>query len=315
MVGRRAILAGGAVATAAPLAVGDYVLFLLSTVCVLGIYAASYDLVFGVTGMLSLGHAVFFGTGAYVVAHTVPAEGPGFLWSLGLAAVAATLLAVPLGALAVRVSSHAFVLVTLLFVLVAELVARSWPSVTGGTDGFVVIAPTVTLPVLGEVALYDPAVRYGLVLASLVATLLALRWLVATRLGLGFRLARENPRRAAALGYPVRRLRHAAFAVGAGGAGLAGGLSALATEQVTASEFSIMTTADPVVFTLLGGRGTLVGGVLGSGVVRGIRDGVSGATAAYPLVLGAVLIGVVVLAPDGLIGAARRLGDLWRERR
>lgn len=311
---RGVLIAGTVGALAAPAVLGDYALFVLTSVAVLGIYAASYDLLFGFAGMLSLGHAVFFGLGGLVVAQVLTASLPGILASLILGAVAATVLAVPLGAIAVRVSSHAFVLVTLLFVLIAELVARSWPTLVGGTDGMRVTAPTVAVPGVGDVPMYDPGVRYVAVVAALVATVLGLRWLVATRFGLALRLIRDNPDRAAALGYDVRRLRHAAFTASAGVAGFAGGLQALVTEHVSAGDFSIMTTADPVVFTLLGGRGTVAGGVLGAGLVTGLDELLSGVTNAYPLLVGAAIIAVVVGFPDGVLGGIAAARRRWRER-
>ena len=297
-----------ALAAALPLVLGDFGLYLAAAIATAAIYGVAYDLAYGYTGLLSFGHAVFFGTGAYAAALAVTDLGAGGLPAIALGVLAATLVALLLGLVAVRVSEEGFVILTIIFVLLAHLVAVSLSSVTGGTDGFAVAFPAL----LGVFDPLDPAVRYYAVLAALGLTLLVLRRLVASPVGLAFRMIDDNERRARLLGYDTARYRLAALGVSGGFSGLAGALDAMVVGYVSAANYSITTSADPLVFALVGGRGTLVGPVVGAVVVEGFAEGVRGLSTVYPLLVGTLLVVVVVAEREGVLGVVARLRDRYR---
>lgn len=318
---RRVRWAGWTVALLAallvPLGLDEFGLFLAASILALGLYGAAFDLLYGYTGLLSIGHSVFFGVGAYAATFALQDAGSGPFVGLLAALVAGSVAAVVLGVIAVRVASHGFVIVTILLALVAHLAATTWTDLTGGTDGLTVLVPPVEVAGL-SVSLLDPVARYYFVLAVLVASLAVLRRLVASQVGLAFRLVRENERRARALGYNVAAYKLAAFVVSGAFAGLAGALSTYVTGFVSADDFALIVSGDPIIFTLVGGRATLVGAVVGAALVEGSANVVSELTDAYPLFVGALLVVVVILEPEGLLGIVRRARDAahdWLESR
>ena len=294
-------------ALALPIALDEFGLYLAAAIATAAIYGVAYDVAYGYTGLLSFGHAVFFGTGAYAAAVAVRDFGAGGLAAIALGVLVATAVALALGGVAVRVAEHGFVILTIIFVLLANLLAVSFSSVTGGTDGFTVAFPAL----LGVLDPLDPTVRYYVVLLALVTTLLLLHRLVASPIGLTFRMIDDNERLARLLGYDAARYKLAALAVSGGFSGLAGALDAIVVGYVSASNYSIATSADPLVFALVGGRGTLVGPVIGAVVVEGFAEGVRGLSTVYPLLVGALLVVVVVVEREGVLGVFER----FRERR
>lgn len=290
-----------------PFTAGQFTLFLGATILALGLYGASFDLLYGYTGLLSFGHAVFYGVGAYAAAFTLLDYGQGVFVGLLVAFLASAVVAIGLGLIAVRVSSHGFVIVTILIALIANLAAASLTGITGGTDGLTVVVPEVALPLLGSFSLYDPAVRYYFTLAVLVVSLLAMYRLVNSPMGLTFRMIRENEQRARMLGYNVTVYKLAAFMASGAFAGVAGALSTYITGFVSASEFSLIVSGDAIIFTLVGGRGTLIGAVLGAAIIGGASNSISELTNAYPLFIGILLVVTVVLEPEGVLGLWKRL--------
>ncbi|MFB6172366.1 MAG: branched-chain amino acid ABC transporter permease [Haloarculaceae archaeon] len=300
-------------AAAAPLVLGPFGLYLAASILALGLFGAAFDLLYGYTGQLSIGHSVFFGVGAYAATLALRTLGGGPLVGLLAALVAGSVAAVVLGVVAVRVASHGFVIVTILLALVAHLAATTWTGLTGGTDGLTVLVPPLRLGGL-SVSLVDPLGRYYFVLAVLAVSLAVLRRLAASQVGLAFRLVRENERRARAVGYNVAAYKLAAFVVSGAFAALAGALSTYVAGFVSADDFALVVSGDPIIYTLVGGRATLVGAVLGAALVEGSANAVSELTDAYPLFVGALLVAVVVLEPEGLLGLARRVRDAVRDR-
>jgi len=295
-------------ALAVPLVADPFGLFLAASVLALGLYGAAFDLLYGYTGLLSIGHSVFFGVGAYAATFALRDAGVGALTALAIALLAGAVAALLLGVVAVRVASHGFVIVTILLALIAHLAATTWTDLTGGTDGITVVVPPIDLPMV-TVSLVDPVGRYYAVLAVLVVSMAALRRLVASPVGLAFRLVRENERRARALGYNVAAYKLAAFVVSGAFAALAGALSTYVSGFVSAADFALIVSGDPIIFTLVGGRATIVGAVVGAAVIELTATTVSELTDAYPLFVGALLVLVVVVEPEGLLGVARRVRD------
>jgi branched-chain amino acid transport system permease protein len=298
-----------AIAVVFPFTAGDFMLFLAATILALGLYGAAFDLLFGFTGLLSFGHAVFFGVGAYAATFAITDYGQGVFVGLIAGFVVTALVAIGLGLIAIRVSSHGFVIVTILIALIANLAAVSLTSITGGTDGLSVIVPEVVLPGLGEFSFFDPLFRYFFTLAIVAASLLVMHRLVKSPVGLVFRMIRDNEQRARMLGYNVTTYKLAAFSVSGAFAGLAGVLSTYITGFVSASEFSLIVSGDAIIYTMVGGRATLIGAIFGAVLIEGASNYVSELTEAYPLIIGALLLLTVIFEPEGLAGIFGRLRD------
>lgn len=301
-----------AIAVVFPFIAADFMLFLAATILALGLYGASFDLLYGYTGLLSFGHAVFFGVGAYAATFAIMDYGQGVFVGLIAGFVVTALVAIGLGLIAIRVSSHGFVIVTILITLIASLIAVSFASITGGTDGLSVVIPEITIPGLGQFSMYDPLFRYFFVLAVVVASLLVMYRLVNSPVGLVFRMIRNNEQRARMLGYNVRIYKLVAFSASGAFAGLAGVLNMYITGFVSASQFSLIVSGNAIIYTLVGGRATLIGAIFGALLIEGASVYISELTEAYPLFIGGLLLVVVLFEPEGLTGMLSRVRERLR---
>lgn len=307
-------IALAAIAVIYPFTVDNFLLFLGASVLALGLYGASFDLIYGYTGLLSFGHAAFYGVGAYAATFAIQDYGQGVLTAMLVGFLVTAVIAIGLGLIAIRVSSHGFVIVTILIVLIANLAAVSLTSITGGTDGMSVIVPELALPMLGEFSMLNPMFRYFFVLAVVGVSLMAMNRLVNSPIGLVFRMIRDNEQRARMLGYNVTVYKLIAFSVSGAFAGVAGVLSMYVTGFVSASHFALIVSGDAVIYTLVGGRATLIGAILGAVLIEGASNFVSGITDVYPLIIGAILLFTVIFEPEGVVGMSHRVRDWLQDR-
>lgn len=303
-----AILAGLA---AAPWLLDSYQTGLLMKILIWGLFALSFDLVFGYAGLLSLGHSVYFGLGAYGAALMALHVAPGVALPLAVGVVVGGAGAAVVGAFAVRTGSHGFIIVTAVTALVAYLLAQSQRAITGGDDGLSLPAPP--LAVGGwSAGCAVPGPAYHLVLGVTAVGFLLFYRLVRAPLGTALRLVRENPRHAEALGYDVLRIKWLAFTLAGGGAALAGTLYALTGCYVSTELFHWLVSADALIWTLFGGAGTLVGPLVGTSVFFSLREALSGVwQTGYPVLVGLALLLVVRFFPGGLLGIFRRASALF----
>ncbi|BFU43151.1 branched-chain amino acid ABC transporter permease [Krasilnikovia sp. MM14-A1004] len=267
------------------------------------LFAAAVDLLLGYTGLLSFGHAAFWGSAAYASGLIAVHSGlPYPVAVFGGAAVAAAL-AVPVGALSVRSKGIYFAMVTLAFAQMVYFVANQWRGLTGGENGLQGIPRE-----LFGLDLSDPFVFYYTGLPIVVFGLFCLWRVVHSPFGHVLVAIRDNPARARALGYPVERYKLVAFVLSAGLSGLAGGLFAISHGFVSLQEVYWTTSGKAVMMVVLGGIGTLWGSVLGAALVVQLEDYLS--TAGFDgigIVTGTVFVLVVLLFRQGLWGAARSL--------
>jgi branched-chain amino acid transport system permease protein len=281
----------------------SYYIGLVRRILIFGIAAASLNFILGYGGMVSLGHAAFFGAGAYTVG-VLMVEGVVSAWiGWPAAAAVAGLAAVVIGAISLRTRGVYFIMITLAFAQMVYYVAVGLKRY-GGEDG-------LSLPgksVLGfGVDLGDDITFYYVVLAMLVAVLLAFDRMLDARFGRVLTGIRENESRMEALGYPTFRFRLTAFAIAGAVAGLAGALFANHNLFVSPSVLHWTQSATFVVMVILGGIGYRYGGVLGALVLLSLEEVLAGLTEYWHLPLGLLLLAVVFLAPHGLSG--------WLERR
>jgi len=282
---------------------------LLSQIFVYGLLALSLDLVLGYAGILSLGHAAFFGTGAYTAGllarhgWTEPLSGLIAAWltssALGFAA----------SALVVRGADLSRLMVTMGIGLLLFEAANQASSITGGVEGLADMQPA---RLLGRFAFsLDGTTACLYSFAVLVLVFVLARRLAASPFGLGLRAIRENPARMPALGVNLSRRLRAIFTVGAGIAGVAGAVLAQTTQFVGIETLSFQRSAELLIMLVLGGTGRLYGGLLGAAVFILAQDYLSGISPEYwQFWLGAVLAALVLLARGGLLGAADGLRRL-----
>lgn len=297
------------------LGVGNFLLFLGALFLALGLYGASFDLLYGYTGLLSFGHSVFFGVGAYAATFALMDYGRGVFVGLLAAFLTTAFIAVALGFVAVRVKSHGFVIVTILIALIAQRSAETFTEITGGTDGIVVSVPELSIPVIGEFSMFDPVVRYYFTLAVVGVSLYLMYRLVRSPVGLTFRMIRENEQRARMLGYDVKIYKMTAFVASGAFAGIAGALATYINGFVNASQFSLIVAGDAIIYTMIGGRATIVGAIIGAVLIEGAANFVSQITDTYQLIVGLLLLATVVTEPDGLVGLWERFKSRYADAR
>jgi len=311
-----AISIGAAALVALPWLAGvadePYLVTLFSRILIYALAAVSLDLMLGFGGMVSLGHAAFFGIGAYVVvilsAHAV--EGTALLtWPLQLdghqsalvvwptAVLLAAAAAAVIGALSLRTSGMHFIMITLAF---AQMLYYFFVSLEayGGDDGLSLLSRN-TAP---GIDLGDERQFYYLCLAALAAFLFFSWRLVHSRFGMVIRGCRENERRMKSLGFATFRYRLVCFVIAGAGAGLAGALIANQTEYVSPGLMHWTRSGEILVMVLLGGMGTLFGPVLGAATLLLVEELLSIYTEHWMVFLGPFLILVVLFAKRGIYG-------------
>ncbi len=309
--GRLAVLALLAAALALPrLTSNQFYLHMANLALLNAIFTMSLGLIAAV-GQLSLGHAAFAATGAYISAlgalHFKVPPVLGILASgLGMAAVAAAL-----GTVLLRLRGVYFVLVTFLAGQVCTLVALNWESVTRGANGLVGIPP---ISLLGY-SLSSRAQFYYFALAAFAAVFLFLRALLRSQFGRAFRSIAENVELAESSGIDVSRYQVIAFAIGSGIAGAGGAVMAHYIRYVSPDTFTFHESVAYITMLVVGGRQTLIGWVLGAAFLTPLPELLRGFVSMQHIIYGAVLVAVLLFLPGGLssLGAAiarlaRRLG-------
>jgi branched-chain amino acid transport system permease protein len=266
--------------------------------------AASLNLVLGYGGMVSFGHAAFFGAGAYIVG-ILAVEGVSSLWiSWPLAIAVAALAAAAIGAISLRTRGVYFIMITLAFAQMMYYVFVSLKAY-GGDDG-------VSLPGRATglgVSLSNDIVWYYLVLAELAGVLYLLHRLLHSRFGRVIEAIRENETRATAVGYPVYRYKLLCFVISGAIAGLAGALIANQTSYVGPALLHWVQSGTLMIMVILGGVGRFWGGPVGAVVLLALEELFSGSPLLGPyslhwqLPVGAILLAVVLFAPQGIAGA------------
>jgi len=290
-------------------AAGDYLRLSLTRIMVLAIFAMGYNLLYGYTGLLSLGHAMFFAAGLYVAALGTTLAGLSAPLAFVAAIAIGAAFSLVIGAVALRASGVAFMIVTLMFSQAAFLTVLYFGNFTRGDEGIVIPEAIRRFALAGlPVDLTDPATRYNLALALLTFAMAACLAIVKSPIGRVLIAIRENEQRAAMLGYDVNRYKLFALVVSGTLSALSGAAYALMFAYVGSTLASIQYSIHPLLWTLLGGAATVLGPLLGTAVMFGLVDLASGFTNANLLAVGAVLIALVLFFPKGILGTIR---DRW----
>ncbi len=297
-------------ATLLPFVLAPSYLVLASQIAITALFVLSLDLILGFSGIVSLGHAAYFGIGAYT-AGLISKYGWGEpLTGLVAAAIAAGLFGYVTSFIVARFRHLALIMITLGIGLVLQEAANSAGWLTGGFDGLQGIH---TWPLFGKIRfdLYGYT-AYSYALAALFLIFLVARRLIHSPFGLALRGIRENGLRMPAIGASVHGHIQTIYTIAAIIAGIAGALLAQTTETVSLEALGFQRSADVLVMLILGGTGRLYGGLIGAAVYMVARDQFSGINPQYWYFwIGLLLIGVVMLLPNGILGGltllARRI--------
>ena len=301
-------------------AVGSrFYVFLANDIVIWALFATSLNLLVGVTGLVSFGHAAYFGIGAYTTGLLMKKLAVPFLLALPAAGLLAGAFALVFGFFCVRLTRIYFAMLTLAFAQIVWAICFKWNEVTGGEQGMPEIPypdfdRIAALPLLGgwRTAEYF----YFLTLITVAICLWLLRRIVGSPFGRMLATIRENAERAEFIGVNVRRYELAAFVLAGAFAGVAGGLFGIFNRGVF-PDFAYWTKSSEVlIMTLLGGMGTFYGPALGALVLILLNQQITSYTEYWPFVLGVILVVLLFVFPGGLAGAAqaaaRRLGSARR---
>jgi branched-chain amino acid transport system permease protein len=283
---------------------GIYPVFMMKLLC-FAMFACAYNLLLGFSGMLSFGHAAFFGFSAYATAWLATAHG----WGSGSAILAGTaasaLVGLLVGVIAIRRRGIYFAMITLALAQLIYFVCLEAPF-TGGENGLQGV-PRGSL--LGVLPLKSDVVMYYLVLLAFLAQFAFIWRVVHSPFGQVLKAIRENEPRAVSLGYDINRYRLVAFVLSATLAGLAGALKALVLGFATLSDVQQANSGEVILMTLLGGTGTFFGPVIGAAIVVTLQEYLSDLVGGWvTVIIGAVFIACVLTFRRGIIGelVARR---------
>jgi len=297
-----------------PFVAEDYTVSNYRDVLLLALFALGLDLFWGKTGILSFGHATFFGLGAYGMAITTvrfgidPAWAPLAGLALGVVLAAAVAFVVGFFILYGGVRGAYFTIVTLALAMIANQIAVGWSKVTGGDSGLIGVPP-FSVP---GISFAEPVAGFYLALGLLSVCLFMSLWILNGRTGLVLAAIRDDEIKARTLGYRTQFILLATFCTSAAMAGLAGAIYATGTGFVAPDLIALLLSTEVIVWVAVGGSGTLVGPVIGTILVWQLQERISSISyAAWPIAIGTFFILLVLVFPDGipayLVRLARRL--------
>lgn len=292
--------------------------FLATDIAILALFALSLNLLLGYTGLVSFGHAAYFGIGAYTSAILMKTYGVPFALSFPAAGLMAAAFALVFGYFCVRLTKIYFAMLTLAFAQIVWAICFKWNDVTGGEQGlpnvpYPELSWMSAIPGLGQLRAGDQF--YLLVLFLVAIAVAALRRIVGSPFGRMLTVIRENPERAEFIGINVRRYQLAAFAVAGFFAGLAGALFGIFNRGVF-PDFAYWTkSAEVLIMTILGGMGHFWGPAVGAMVLTLLNQQITSYTEYWPLILGTILVALLFGFPGGIVGALVAAGRRFGRRR
>lgn len=284
----------------------------VARIMVFASFALGYNILLGYTGLLSLGHAMFFAAGIYGAGLTVFYFGFGPLEAFVAGIISSFVLAIIFGLIVIRTSGVSFLIVTLMFAEAAHLTTLYFNEITLGSEG-IVISQVLSPLVIGgmEFAFSDPDVKYNAALFLFSATFIICLALVYSPIGRILVAIRENEARTRMLGYNTYKYKLVSLVISATLSGAAGAMYALLFSYIGSTFASIEYSIFPLLWTLVGGMGTLIGPLLGTGLMFYLVDISSGLTESHLIVVGVVLVGLVLWFPKGMMGTIREKWLPW----
>jgi branched-chain amino acid transport system permease protein len=288
----------------------------LSTqIIIFGLLALGYNILYGYTGLLSFGHAAFFGLGAYASGIVLVRTNCSIWTSIGVGIVVSAIGAVIIGFFCLRRRGIYFALLTLAFSQMLYYIAYTWVSVTGGEPGLRGIPrPPLELSGVFSINIYTPTRFYFFTLAFIIASLIILKRILESPFGKVLESIRENEKRARACGYNTNRIKWVSFILSGIFSGLAGALHTLYINFVGIDQLYWATSGMIVMMTLLGGPGTFFGPFIGAGVFLYLEDIISGFTKYWMIFLGPIFVLCVLFFPQGIWGTVKNYADKYKRK-
>ncbi len=288
-----------------------YWVSMMTRVMIFAIAALSLDLILGIGGLVSFGHAAFFGIGAYAAGILIHHGKGDLLVAIPMALAVSGLYALITGAISLRTKGVAFIMITLAFGQMAFFLAQALYAY-GGDDGLTLASRST---VAGYPILKNRMVMFYMVLAMLAGTYVLCRALVASRFGRALQAARDNAIRTSSLGFDVFRIRLTAYVIAGMIAGLAGVLMANNTEFVSPSYMAWQRSGELIFMVILGGVGSLWGAVIGATAFLLIEEILSGLTQNWKVIFGPMIIAFVLFTRGGMAGLINRVtGKMDRDK-
>jgi len=305
--GRAAAIVVALILLGAPPLLAPYMLSLVTQALIWAMLAMSLDLILGYTGLSSLGHAAYLGLGAYSVGILTTRHGANFWVTLAVGILLAALGAAIFGLVALRATGVYFLMITLALGMVVWGLAHRWVSLTAGDNGIASVPRPRGLPW----AFTDTLSFYYLVLVAFAVAFVVLWTIVHSPFGKTLVGIRESESRMRTLGYHVWLHKYIGFVIAGAAGGFAGVFWAYYNGFVSPADAELATSVEILLMVALGGRGTLYGPALGATMIVLLKNVVSVYTHRWLLILGAVYIGTIVYAPEGIVGLLR---DRLKER-
>ena len=275
---------------------------LATQIIIWGLFALGYNVCLGYTGMLSFGHAAYFGIGAYTAGIVLIRLLENIWFALFCGLLMGAVMAFILGYLCIKRRGIYFAMLTLAFAQLLYFVGFQWVDLTGGDNGLRNI-PAVPLSIFGlSIDIYSPLRFYFFVLFFVALSLLAINLILQSPFGHVLQAVRENDQRAKSCGYETSNIRWLAFVISGAISGLAGGLYALYLHFVGIESLYWTTSGQVVMMTLLGGMGSFIGPFIGAGVFLYLEDVLSAITPNWMIFLGTVFVLCVLFFPAGIWG-------------
>ncbi len=281
----------------------------VARIMVFGAFAVGYNLLLGYTGLMSLGHAMFFASGLYAAGLTVYYWGFGSIEAFLFGVVATSLFAAIFGLIVIRTTGVSFLIVTLMFAQAAFLTTLYFNRITRGDEGIVISSQLRPLEIAGSTLPFsDPSMKYNVAWLLFALAFMASLALARSPIGRIWIAIRENEARTRMLGYNTYQYKFLALVISAAISGAAGAVYALLFSYIGSTFASIQYSIFPLLWTLVGGMGTIIGPLLGTGLMFYLVDIASDLTESYLFLVGTVLVVLILWLPKGIMGGVR---DRW----
>ena len=281
---------------------GAFPVLLLTEILIFSLFALSFNLLFGYTGLLSFGHAAFFGLGGYAMALLAQHYQLSIIPSLLISMVVAGLGAAIIGFFCIRRDEIYFAMLTLGFGMMVFTLVHQWRSLTGGSDGITGFEVPLLDLVVKKFSLFSPWAFYYFALVVCLLLTLFLWRITHSPFGLILRSMRENAERVSFIGIDIKLYRWIAFTLAGLVAGVAGGLFAMYDRMASPTMVHWTMSAKPVLMTILGGPRVFLGPALGALIFYLLEHFITQYTQSWMIFLGAILVPIVIFFPQGVLG-------------
>lgn len=296
-----------------PLIVKDeYTITILDLVGIYVILASSLNLLVGYAGQISFAHVAFYAIGGYISTLLVTKLGCSFWLALPTAGLSAAIVSIPVGLIVLRFRKHVFVLVTMSLSEIIRLMIYNFDSFTGGPNGIFNIPRPDNIRIFSySLDFSTPNGIYWLIATITIISVLVIRAIISSSVGLALKSIRENETYASFSGINVRAYKNAAFIIGALFAGIAGSLYVHLIGYISPYAFTVLESINILLMIVFGGMGTILGPVIGAGLLVSLPEFLRSMADYRMLIYGALLVLVILFMPQGILGMVQSLWH-WR---